>query len=889
VIDREYSGFEIDYDYSKPYFGDSDDVNGRQSVALTFGGEFDDGKGNLVVSLQHDTQDDIYRGQVDGYRDCERRVFNTRTFATGKAYQYGFYDSSMTLPLGTEGVTQGEVGMCTVLDFLPFEGAPMDPYYFSTRMVNRNTMSYEGYQIFDSAGNLIPVTDRGTSYGSGFFRYGGQLNASANNEALAASLERNNLAVYLTYDVAENTRMKIDIYSNSQTSSEVGDGTGGPYFYYGFAGDLDGGYYNHPYLRCDSPFFSAETTTYCNSLFTPGTSAANRGMIVRKTIRDLYDDPRGPIEKGDTDVDSVFVGFDGNIELIGKPIDWELGFSTAEATSTGTSQDLIRDRIVTAVDVGINPATGEIDCKMNYVEDYLSLQYGATNPYDVPIYSPFGIGAAGLPGDCIPYNPLGYTPNNPAADYIMAYNTDGFKNTQDILFGEISGVLATIPAGDIKFSYGIEQREETLQFIGNSLNNLRLTRSSPRNSNLQSYDTNESYLELSIPLVSPENGLTYNGWGILELRVDASQREIDNSITGEYSVEATNLYWQVSDSFAVRGGTQTAVRTPDLYDIFASAATTFSAASDPCDYRYIGSGINPEQRLANCQKEPWWTPTFDSKIVNRTAQGTSGGNPNLLNELGDTTTFGFIFQPNFDLMPGNLSLSVDFVQIEIKDTVESYSLSQNMAGCYDYAEQADKFCNTFTRLTDSSKVSSTNALGDVIDFLSAVNNVGTRNFETYVINLDYGLDTDMGYFTYRFRGYNQQLFESSPTGEPADLKDYTGQYDEPEWIYDMVFGLNKNNWGVYYNVDGQSGGSINKFQDMENQADKYIDLNGQVINEYQGYWTDSVSVVYNPSEATSMTFNLSNPFNMDGTEARFQAERGFQLFQTLSLGVRHKF
>ena len=212
-----------------------------------------------------------------------------------------------------------------------------------------------------------------------------------------------------------------------------------------------------------------------------------------------------------------------------------------------------------------------------------------------------------------------------------------------------------------------------------------------------------------------------------------------------------------------------------------------------------------------------------------------------------------------------------------------------MAGCYDYAVQEDKFCNTFTRLTDPADVDSNNALGDVIDFLTAVNNVGVRKFETFVINLDYGLDTNMGYFTYRFRGYNQQNFESAPTGNPDDLKDFTGQYNEPEWIYDMVLGLNKNNWGVYYNVDGQTGGSINKFQDMENQADKYIDLNGQVITQFDGYWTDSVSVVYNPSESTSMTFNLSNPFNMDGTESRFQAERGFKLFQTLSLGVRHKF
>jgi len=890
TINREYQGFDIAYNYSKPYVGDSDDVDGNHSIAMTFGGQFDDGNGHIVVSLQHDTQDEINYGQLDGYKNCEGRTINTRTFATGKAYQYGYYDSSMTLPYGTPGVPQGEVGMCTVLDYLPFEGAATDPRYYTTRLVDHNLGAYvpEGYQIFDSEGNITGYT-RGTYYGSGFFRIGGSLLASNNASTERAQLERNNLALYLTYDINENVKMKIDVYNNSQNSQESGTTTSGPYFYDGFGGDLDGGYMNQPFLSCDYPYFSTSAKAYCNSLWPSTTLAANRGMTVRKTIRDLYDNPRGPISRGDTDVESFFIGFEGNIELVGKAVDWEVGFSTAEATSISTGQDIIRERIVTATDVGINPATGEIDCKMNYVPNYLGLTLGAGNPYDSAAYTPTGFGSAGLPGDCIPYNILGYNPNSPAGDYIMAYTSDGLQNEQEILYAEVSGTVFETAAGPVLFAYGLEAREESLKFIGSSIQNLKLNRSAQRPSVKNIYDTNESFMEISLPLVSEDMGLTYMGWGVKELRIDASTRDIDNSITGEYSVNATNVYWQASDSLAFRGGTQTAVRTPDLYSIFGPQSTSYSAANDPCDYRYIDGGINPTQRRANCEAESWFSDPFDSKIVNRTAQGLSGGNPNLLNELGDTTTVGFIFQPNYEIMAGDLSLSVDLVTIEITDTVESYSVSQNMAGCYDYAVQEDKFCNTFTRLLDPSKVTANNALGDVISFLKAVNNVGVRNFETYVINMDYGLDTDMGYFTYRFRGYNQQKFESAPTGNPDDLKDYTGEVGEPKWIYDMQFGLQKDKWGVLYSIDGQSGGVINKFQNMKTQADKYIDLNGQAITEFQGYWTDSVAILYNPSEKTSMTLNISNPFNMDGSESRFQAEQGFRLSQTVSVGVRHRF
>ena len=35
---------------------------------------------------------------------------------------------------------------------------------------------------------------------------------------------------------------------------------------------------------------------------------------------------------------------------------------------------------------------------------------------------------------------------------------------------------------------------------------------------------------------------------------------------------------------------------------------------------------------------------------------------------------------------------------------------------------------------------------------------------------------------------------------------------------------------------------------MEDQADKYIGLNGQPIVEWDGYWTDAVSYGYTPSD-----------------------------------------
>ena len=58
---------------------------------------------------------------------------------------------------------------------------------------------------------------------------------------------------------------------------------------------------------------------------------------------------------------------------------------------------------------------------------------------------------------------------------------------------------------------------------------------------------------------------------------------------------------------------------------------------------------------------------------------------------------GLIFTPDYDFIPGSLSLAFDVVTIDIIDVVSSFTVSQNMAGCYDYADKPTKFCNTFTR------------------------------------------------------------------------------------------------------------------------------------------------------------------------------------------------
>ena len=91
---------------------------------------------------------------------------------------------------------------------------------------------------------------------------------------------------------------------------------------------------------------------------------------------------------------------------------------------------------------------------------------------------------------------------------------------------------------------------------------------------------------------------------------------------------------------------------------------------------------------------------------------------------------GIIFTPDYDFIPGTLSVAFDVVTIDVVDVVRAFTVSQNMAGCYDYVERPDKFCNTFTRVLNQADTNNGKyELGDVNSFLVGQNNVGVKTLK----------------------------------------------------------------------------------------------------------------------------------------------------------------
>jgi outer membrane receptor protein involved in Fe transport len=586
------------------------------------------------------------------------------------------------------------------------------------------------------------------------------------------------------------------------------------------------------------------------------------------------------------------VGVEGSFDLDDNTFNYAAGYSIGNTEIYSDEPGIIGARYAAALDVGINPATGEIDCRMNYdpardpaLYDYVygppSFFYGDT------LYGPSILGSI---GDCRPLNVMGRgAPSQEAKDYIgTSLRTNAFIE-QEVTYGTLSGDLFDLPAGTVKAALGFEARVEQGQYNSSAIQDLGLTRSAARPSLGGGYEVDADYYEVSVPLMGGDLTLPF----VASLVVDYSSRTIDNTIAGSFDVDATSLNWRVMDDLAVRVSEQTAVKAPDLGDLFLPQVTTFSTAADPCDYRYRDLGRNPDQRRANCDAEGI-PADFVSVVVNATARGVTGGNPNLINEVADTKSTGLVYQPSWwdDVFFGAASFAVDYIEIELTDYVTSYSLTQNMNACYDYDTYPNsQFCDSFSR----------DAEFQVDDFATGLINAGLIDFATYVWKADWAFDVselasfvsrenvamDLGSMAIRYRATQEDFFASADSGAAEDLRSATGQFGNDEWFYDTQFEWAYQDWYVYVQGNSRSGGVI----DIDRQYDdEYLGYDGQPIFEFDGYTSWNGGVGYRVNDGTTLRVNVSNLFDYDGTEEDIFTPEADLLFYgrsvTASMNVR---
>jgi iron complex outermembrane receptor protein len=267
-------------------------------------------------------------------------------------------------------------------------------------------------------------------------------------------------------------------------------------------------------------------------------------------------------------------------------------------------------------------------------------------------------------------------------DYISLEAKNLTVIQQSIFEATASGDVVAMPAGMVQAAVGASYRELDFDFkpdgglqpgIVAGFNEQK-----PVSGTLNFTDV---FTEVAIPLLKDMPFAQ-------SLSLTLGYRITDNSRSGSDDTYKATFDWTATDVLRFRGGFQHSVRSPNVGELFSPQLNSFPAftGSDPCNatgtiaatYR---NGPNGAQVRALCTAQSG--VAGGAAYVQPAGQANSivGGNPDLVPEVADSFTVGFVLNQPISALDRSY-FSVDYWSFELKDIITSFSATTIVQRCF---------------------------------------------------------------------------------------------------------------------------------------------------------------------------------------------------------------
>jgi outer membrane receptor protein involved in Fe transport len=490
---------------------------------------------------------------------------------------------------------------------------------------------------------------------------------------------------------------------------------------------------------------------------------------------------------------------------------WDLSYTYGEVDNefVSTAVDVERqayasDAVVDTTGL-VNGQPGQIVCRVQLLRAQ-NVPLRTTNPITGAVITP-GLQDAVRGGDlrsnaqgqaaineCRPLNIFGKGNQSQAAiDYITF---DGFSSErveQEQAIASVSGELWDFwGAGRIGAAIGAEYRREFTEGNGFDDDNAgRLTQGFVTGGQpAVQYESEEAFAELSVPLFR-------DSWLGEFAELSGSYRYFDYTTVGHGDVYGVNFVYRPIQDITFKTSFNTSFRAPNLTENFQPFSASFAnfAFTDPCSTVNINAGANASvrsNRIANCTAlaaakgltfdfagaTAVTSDDFDpTPLGSGSVQGVSGGNPFLTPEQSESFTFSTAFQPR---MFPNLSLVLDYYEIEITNVIAAISPITAAQNCVDGPTLNMAACNTIFRNNPNLAFAIGAPAGDPFGaFIQGSINYAKRTTRGLDFTARYRLDLEevtghnWGRLDYRVAG--SWLIEQKQFNNAQNPADYTGQ------------------------------------------------------------------------------------------------------------------
>ena len=400
-----------------------------------------------------------------------------------------------------------------------------------------------------------------------------------------------------------------------------------------------------------------------------------------------------------------------------------------------------------------------------------------------------------------------------------------------------SGEWFELPGGPVGIAVGYEHRKEDFEFLPSqdlAAGTIAGFNGAPPVAG--GYSTSEWYAEAYLPILY---GLPFAESVDMEL----AYRSADYSTAGTVESYKISASWAINDDLRFRAGFNTAVRAPNIAELFSPAGENFPGAADPCSAS--GSPDAPSAELeALCQATGVPADVlFSSAIDPASGQVRTqvGGNPDLKEEEAETLTVGMVVTPFEDF-----TFSIDYFDIEIEDAVATVGTNNILNLCYNTGAGGvgSQYCDAVNRRADGT-----------IDFVSdGFQNAASVKLSGIDVIASYNVDAGPGNLSLDYLGTytDESSYEAFPG---ADLIECAGNFGvncgEPLPEY-------KHRVTVKYSIDDFTGQLLWRYVGEVNDDDDATDFTVEQIDAHSYF---DASGTYYLGENYRVTAGVDNVFD----------------------------
>lgn len=796
--------------------GTSEDGGGAKFLAaFSAGHNFDDGKGNLTVTLEGSYQ--------------EKLNFTQRSF-TKVGGRYFFVANPTEFASGVDDPN--------VPDFVPVNNAG----YITSGYHGAIDTDFDGVPDHQGNGQLY---NYGTDIGNYSSIGGDGMPYAEDLQADFQPINRRRIAeVSGHYDFASWITVSGDLrYSNVQTKST----SSAPFDDYAV-------------ISSDNAFLPASLATIIANnggqalLAEDYLQLRNQEEVKRQTTRSVIE-AKGALGDlgwvnnfhydlsyvyGQTDVDDIF------------------------------EQNRVTDRFFAALD-SVRDANGNAVCRSNLnpgaVPPDLSGVFGPDYTIfsdTAPNFDSSRFGESFTPGPnsgCIAFNPFDQTTNQPGAiafvaprthtlGYITQHVVNGyvggdFKQLQD--WGLLQGPLSVVLGGEFRQEYSKSSIDPNFDST-----NLWAAVSNGVSGGFHVW---EAFAEVSVPILKDQ-------FLAKELTLDLAGRQSSYSTAGDNQTWKVSGIWQPFDFIRLRGSEAYAVRAPNIGELFAPVQLGFANVDDPCDRNFVNNGT--QYRVANCQaleagRPGGYTPGVTNLATGTSTQSFTGGNTALSPETARTTTGGFVLTPLDGLV-----VTADWYNVNITRAIEALDAQTIAEQCVDLPSiVGNPYCAAVTRYGFGGAFP-----GSIFSISAQQINVAASNTAGVDFSIAYGLRTadlfgdDYGNLHFKIIGnYLDKLRFIPLAGQPAVEGAGTvgGGADggvAPKWSTNFDINWGYGSWLVDWNIDWTAAVYRSTLVANAAQPDLYA-------NQYKRYpqrFQNDVQVSYLLDNGMSVYGGVNNLF-----------------------------